>query len=305
MPYSVTTSFKQEVRKLEADQILELFIIDLTSVKGYVSFLSTNKTITSNVLGGIFPSSRIKVGDIVEITGTASNNQSVTVVSISETVMVVSESIVTENNVKAQFANYQYFIDNLFNVFFFKMQSDALINTNQEYVRARIKRDNVKLGLQGEKNAIGVTFSNVDRVLESYVQNREYLRGCNIFIITAIKKYFPTGSGYRYIGTSSDKNSCMKERYYIDSVTSSEMEIKFVCSHKFSLREVQIPRRTYGRTFCSWAENYAGEECDPDDSINTVTYPTCDGSLMQCRARNNSRRFGGFPGIPKSGAIIQ
>jgi lambda family phage minor tail protein L len=303
MPYAITTSFKQELVKLEQDQLYEMYVFDIASVVGYVTFDAATKTITSNSLNGLFPTDRIQVGDTIEVSGTASNNGEFTVTVITSMIITVSQTVVDESNVKAYITNYAYIIDDLVDIYYYKMQAGSLIATNQLYTRSKVKRDDFETSTQLDRPMIKVSFSNINRVFESLIQDRKYLRGCFLYIITSFKKFFPTGATYNYIGTSPDKNSSMIEKFIIESASSDEQVVQFNCGTKYNLREIQIPRRTYGRAYCSWAENYAGPECDPDGAINTTTYPTCDGTLKSCRQRDNSRRYGGFPGIPKSGAI--
>ena len=306
MPYDVTDSFKQEELTLEQDRLVDCYIIDLASVMGYVSFDATTKQITSRDRDGIFPGTRIKTGDVIEITGTTYNNSNVTVVSVTDRVLTVSESITTESVVEATFTNYQYYVKNDANVYGFKMQGGSIINSNQIYTAINIKREDLITVLEGARNPrIKLTVANVDRIMESLIQNRAYLRGCYIYQIAAYAKHFPTGSGYLYIGTSSDYLSLILERFEIDSTSSGESVVEFACRYKFFAKDIKIPRRLLDATFCQWAERYGGTECDPTTAIDFDSFPTCNGTLTHCRERNNSVRFGGFPGIPKSSIFIR
>lgn len=109
----------------------------------------------------------------------------------------------------------------------------------------------------------------------------------------------------KYIGNTPDKNAFLKEKMYIDNVMSNEQAVVFNCKSKFNIKNVVLPKRAYYKE-CTWAimGNYLGSECDPQDTINTASYPTCDGTLDNCRERHNSARFGGFPSIPRRGIVI-
>jgi len=53
----------------------------------------------------------------------------------------------------------------------------------------------------------------------------------------------------------------------------------------------RFPRHTFSRDHCRWI--YKSSECGYGGSL-----ATCNRNLSDCRAHNNSLRFGGFPGIP-------
>lgn len=109
----------------------------------------------------------------------------------------------------------------------------------------------------------------------------------------------------KYLGITPDKNAFLKEKMYIDSVTSNEQAVTFNCKSKFNIKNIVVPKRAYYKE-CTWAiaGDYLGSSCDPQETINTASYPTCDGTLDNCRKRHNSPRFGGFPSIPRRGIII-
>lgn len=60
----------------------------------------------------------------------------------------------------------------------------------------------------------------------------------------------------------------------------------------------RTPDRSYMKDACPYP--YGGIECGVS-AATMVTYPTCDHSLTHCRARSNSKRFGGEAGIPTGG----
>ncbi len=176
----------------------------------------------------------------------------------------------------------------------------GLTTTATVYVGLPIKTGTVKSDVSGEVTAVEVSIPNTDRVIESVIQNNDYLRGREVYFILTFAKYLPSGSTYKYIGSEPDKNAVLVEKFYVDGVSSNEQVVTFTCKPKFSLKNMIIPRRTFTRQ-CSWAlmGRYRGIECDPDGNIDGETYPTCDGTLKSCRERGNESRFGGFPSIPR------
>ena len=138
------------------------------------------------------------------------------------------------------------------------------------------------------------------------MQNRKYLRGCFIYIINAYEVSFPTGSGYQYIGISPNYLSQFSEKWKIDGADSDMHVVSLECRPKFYMKDVQIPRGKLGINFCRWAEEYGGPNCDPDGTnIDYSLYPTCNGTIDDCRKRGNIKRIGLFPGIPRNAVYIR
>jgi len=183
--------------------------------------------------------------------------------------------------------------------------SGDLTATETVYTRGRIEKGEMTTNTTGEIPDVSVSIPNVDRAAESLIQNNNYLRGYDIYLITTFAKFLPSGSTYRHIGTTPDKNAVMKEKMYVDSTTSNESAVTFSCKPKFTLQNIVLPRRRFSKE-CYWAldGDYKGADCDPDGDINGTTFPTCDGTLDQCRARGNDARYGGFVGIPGRGVWI-
>ena len=185
-------------------------------------------------------------------------------------------------------------------IYGYAMSSDGTMEaTLTVYNGLPITRETIKTDLDGGAPEVRISIPNVDRVVEAVIQSNNYLRGRDITCLTTFGAFLPASStDYRYIGTTPDKNAVMKEKFYIDSVTSDENVVSFNCKQKFALQSAVLPRRRFTRE-CSWT--YLGSECNFSSSINSASYPTCDYTLEQCRERGNSKRYGGFVGIPNRG----
>lgn len=202
--------------------------------------------------------------------------------------------------------DYYYYARYNQDVYGFQMNASGnLTATEQLYTALPLKSDDVKTNLQGEIDTFSISVPNTDRAMESLIQNRRYLRGCDVYQIVGFSKYLPSGATAYHIGTSGDKRAFIKEKFYVDSTTSDENVVKFDCKPKFVIKNIPIPRRTFSRQ-CSWAllGRYLGSECNPLASINSASYPTCDGTLDNCRERGNEKRFGGWPSIPSRGIAV-
>ena len=177
------------------------------------------------------------------------------------------------------------------------MQSTATIFTGLP-----LNVSEMNTNTSGDIAEVTLSVPNTDRGIEAIIQDRQYLRGREIYFIAGFAKHLPSGSTAYHIGTSPDKNSFLKEKLFVDSVSSNEQAVSFTCRSKFSIKNIVLPRRTFSKE-CTWAMigRYAATECAYD---NTASYPTCDGSLDSCRIRGNSERFGGFPSIPGRGIYV-
>lgn len=202
--------------------------------------------------------------------------------------------------------DYKYYANYNQNVYGYQLDSDGEVTSaTQLYTGLPISFSPINTETSGEISDINIQIPNVDRVAESFIQTQNYLRGKDIHVMTTFAKYLPSGSSSSHIGTTPDKNAIMKEKLFIDAAMSDDNVVTFRCRPKFTIKHIMIPGRTYARE-CAWAygSRYLGTECDPLASINSASYPTCDGTIGACRARNNLKRFGGFVSIPRKGITI-
>lgn len=202
--------------------------------------------------------------------------------------------------------NFLYYANYNQDVYGYKLNATgAITSATQVYTGLPIALDAMRTETTGEISDINVSIPNTDRVVESYIQSQDYLRGKEVYIMTAFTKHLPVGASSKHVGTVPDRNAVMKEKLYVDTVGSDENAVTFTCKPKFTIKHVQIPGRTFARE-CHWAlvGRYAATECDPTGSINTVAFETCDGTIDQCRERTNVHRYGGFPSIPRKGITI-
>jgi len=173
------------------------------------------------------------------------------------------------------------------------------------YTGLPINRESLSSNIEGEISGLSISIPNVDRVVESVIQDQDYLRGRDIYILTMFSKHLPVGTDAKFIGTDPDYRSHIKEKYFVDSTYSDEDQVSFSVKSKFELRKIILPNRFYSLE-CQWnlRGDYLSSTCDYSGGINSASYPTCDGTLENCRERNNESRFGGFPTIPRRGIII-
>lgn len=202
---------------------------------------------------------------------------------------------------------YYYFVNHDSNVVGYSLDSNgAVTSATTTYTAVPMKRGSQSTNTSGELTTIDITFPNTNRVIEDFIQDRDYLRGNEVHVITMFSRHLPTGLNEKYLGSDPDYRSNINETYYVDSVQSNESEITFNCKAKFDIKKVSLPRRRYSHE-CMWALNntYLGSFCDPNLEVDSVTYTTCDGTLEECRQRENSKRYGGFPGIMRNAIWVR
>lgn len=196
---------------------------------------------------------------------------------------------------------YLYFVNSNQNVYGYSLNASGDVTASEElYYKAKIEREDFGSNISGEIDSFTISVPNVDRQLESYIQNRSNLRGCEVYVLTTFAPFLPSGSTAYHIGTSPDYRSHMKEKFYIDSVMTNEQVVQFTCKSKFDIKKIVVPGRTYGRE-CQW--EFRSSECDPDGNI-AASWTDCNFTLEDCRLRKNSSRFGGFPAIPPKAFVV-
>lgn len=88
----------------------------------------------------------------------------------------------------------------------------------------------------------------------------------------------------------------LEERFIVEDTRYNEQNVTFVLGTEFSLKRT-FPRLTYQKDSCPF--KYKSIECGA-----TSSQTACDGTLKQCRERNNSIRFGGEPGLLAGGSRV-
>jgi lambda family phage minor tail protein L len=183
--------------------------------------------------------------------------------------------------------------------------SGEITSATTTYTAIYSERAELDTNIESEISSVTVSIPNVNREIESIIQTRDYLRGCEVHLISSFAKHLPSGTGANYLGEDPDYRACLKEKFYVDSVTSNEEAVSFELKSKFDIKDMVVPARMFSKE-CQWAilGLYLGTECDVNGSINSASYPTCDGSLNDCRKRGNTKRFGGFASVPRRGFVV-
>ena len=110
------------------------------------------------------------------------------------------------------------------------------------------------------------------------------------------------GSGCRVIlrVVRSDDLSCVtadvEEYFSVKATPVTESKVSFTLGNAYPAKS-RRPYRRYMKNNCPF--KYKGVMCGATSSL-----ASCNHTLSDCRARGNSTRFGGFPGIPQGGLYV-
>lgn len=88
----------------------------------------------------------------------------------------------------------------------------------------------------------------------------------------------------------------LQEVYSVTDATASEQWVTFSLGNSYP-SQARRPWDTYKKNNCAF--RYKGPEC-----ACTSDLEGCNHTLADCRARGNSKRFGGFPGIDQGGLYV-
>lgn len=181
------------------------------------------------------------------------------------------------------------------NTYGYEMNSSGdLVATEVLYTGLPMVQGDSETSSDGQINEVTISIPNTNRVIESVIQDNNYLRGHSVHLLTFFNKHLPSGATSEHIGTSPDKFSCLREKLFIDSTSSNDKAVTFICKPKFVLKNVILPTRNIAIE-CSW--DYAGSECG--SAVNTASFPTCEKTLDDCKQRGNTERYGGFVNVPR------
>jgi lambda family phage minor tail protein L len=177
------------------------------------------------------------------------------------------------------------------------------------YTRFPIQREKITQNLSQQTEGIKLQISNVDQTIMDYLESNNNLSGNKVYMITT---FIDPDTDQPYSG---DSTSYVLDTYYIGKTAIPSYDIVTAeLNPLYDVLGVTFPIRRYNREFCSWV--YKGKKCGYHNGLglNTVTYPravttSCDHTLYGpngCLAHtaeglgivSQSRRFGGFPGVP-------
>ncbi len=184
----------------------------------------------------------------------------------------------------------------------------SLTVDNKLYLAGQVKRGKIESQLEGGKQSISITLSNIEQTYTNVIANYgDILTNANCRIDEVI--YLPPGHHTILLENGTDilllENGEMLLREndgiigdrvnlfdgYINNVQLTEVEFKFDVERVLGGYSTQSPNTTYDVN-CQWG--FRDERCQYSGTL----YGTCDKTLTSCQERSNETRFGGYPSIP-------
>ena len=146
---------------------------------------------------------------------------------------------------------------------------------------------NVKNTSDGEIPEITLGVSNVNRIVQSYVEQANG-GGNSPVIIRVVNSNLLT-----------ETEPLLEEYFTATKCSCKEDYVSFTLGMGY--KKTRRPLQRYMKNFCNACYNSA--RCGVSAAAY-AKYPTCDHTLTNCRLRGNSTRFGGQPLIGQGGLYV-
>jgi len=137
---------------------------------------------------------------------------------------------------------------------------------------------------KGTLSNLTVDVDNTTRELEYYLENSNGGAGSEVVLYVV-----------RFDDLDGEEAD-LEEHFSVKATTVTGQKVSFTLGNAYNTRQ-RRPWRRYMKNSCPW--KYKGCECGATSNL-----PNCNHTLSDCRERNNSTRFGGFPGIPQGGSYV-
>ena len=144
----------------------------------------------------------------------------------------------------------------------------------------------VKQTSDGEIPEITLQVSNVNRIVQSYVEQAN--GGNNSSVIISV-----------ICSNNLEDKPLLEERFTCIKTSCNEEYVSFTLGMGY--KKTRRPLNRYMKNFCHF--KYGGYECGVSSST-MLNYTTCNHTLNDCRTRCNAERFGGCALIGTGGLYI-
>lgn len=143
---------------------------------------------------------------------------------------------------------------------------------------------NVSEETDGSDPNVELKIDNTTQALEQYIEEGNGGNGTQVII--------------RVVNTEAlDNTEAEIEEYFTVTKCSVDQQwVTFTLGAEYSAR-TRRPLNRYMKNNCPF--KYKGIRCGATSNLTT-----CNHTLSHCRARNNSKRFGGYQGIDQKGVYI-
>lgn len=142
--------------------------------------------------------------------------------------------------------------------------------------------DDVTEDSKGELPSITIRVSNVTRIIQYYLEQGNGGVGATVTLFVVHSKNLASAAAE------------LEETFEITDSSADANWVTFSLGAGYPLM-ARRPEKRMLKNFCPF--EYGGIECSVS-AATKAAYPACQKTLLQCRERNNSARYGGEPSIP-------
>lgn len=159
--------------------------------------------------------------------------------------------------------------------------TDDIVWNGNTYIAFPFEIGETQETTDGSDPTVELKISNVSKALQYEVEHSNGGNGTNITMLVVNSE-----------NLNSNKAE-IEESYAVKKCSAREDYITFTIGCEYSAR-TRRPLNRYMKNNCPF--KYKGIRCGYNGDL-----PECKHTLMECRAHNNSKRFGGFSGIDQKG----
>ena len=183
-----------------------------------------------------------------------------------------------------------------------------IIWQGQTYSPIPIQSDGLEMRGDGKAStpslAIANNLNGIQGAISALCLRYEDFAGAKLTVINTLAKYLDAANFTD--GNPQAANEFRKQLWYVETKTSENASaITFELSNPVDLEGARIPSREI-TSYCHWCVRgrYRMSECayigtarftEDGTPTTNAALDRCGGRLSDCRLRNNSERFGGFP----------
>ncbi|MDZ5288558.1 phage minor tail protein L [Helicobacter pylori] len=150
---------------------------------------------------------------------------------------------------------------------------------------------------------ISNTINNINGAMSALCLRFNDFAGAKLTVITTLAKYLDAANFTN--GNPSARNEYKRQVWFVEQKTQENFsQVTFELSNPVDFEGLRIPCREI-TNYCHWAVcgRYRGVECKYtggyfDKNANPTNNPAldyCTGQLKDCKVRDNTANFGGFP----------
>ena len=189
-----------------------------------------------------------------------------------------------------------------------KTVKSDIIWQGQTYSPIPIQTDGLEMRGDGKASTPSLALANnlngIQGAISALCLRHDDFAGARLTVINTMAKYLDAANFTD--GNPQAANEYRKQLWYVEQKTSENANaVTFELSNPVDFEGARIPSREI-TSFCHWGVNnrYRGNECQymgtarfTEDGTPTddAALDKCGSRLSDCRIRNNSHRFGGFP----------